>query len=72
VTIINLKRHIQKIKARCFATDPALKAVSDDELVQALREVSDDPADHALSDWFRAGCNGPPPSDAHDALQRSL
>jgi hypothetical protein len=44
----------------------------DDELAQALREASDDPADHAFADWFQAGASGPLPPGALDAMQRSL
>jgi hypothetical protein len=72
VTVINLERRIRKIEAQRFSTDPALKATSDDELAQALREASNDPADHAFADWFRAGGEGPLPAAALDAMQRSL
>lgn len=72
MTIINLERRISKIEAQRYREDPALKAMSDDELVQALREVSDDLADHAFANWFQAGCEGPLPAGALDALHRSL
>lgn len=72
MTIINLERRLRKIEAQRFAADPALKAMPDDELAQALREASDDPADHAFADWFETGANGPLPPGALDALQRSL
>jgi hypothetical protein len=72
VTIINLERRIRKIEAQRFREDPALKLMSDDELVQALREVSADPADHVFADWCLDGCRGTPPPGALDMLQRSL
>jgi hypothetical protein len=72
VTVINLERRIRKIEAQRFSADPALKAMSDDELAQALRETSDDPADHAFADWCLSGCKGPMPPGALDSLQRSL
>ncbi|MCJ2138258.1 hypothetical protein MKK69_30110 [Methylobacterium sp. J-026] len=70
--IVNLERRIRKIEAQRFAADPALKAMSDDELAQALREASEDLADHALAAWFQTGCEGPLPPGAFDSLQRSL
>jgi hypothetical protein len=70
--IVNLEARLQKIEARRSAADPALKAMPDDELAQALREVSDNPADHAFADWFEGGCEGPLPLGTFDALQRSL
>ncbi|MDP4006528.1 hypothetical protein [Methylobacterium sp. NEAU K] len=70
--IVNLERRIRKIEARRIEADPALKAMPDDELAQALREASEDPSDHALADWFQAGCIEPLPVGAFDSLQRSL
>lgn len=72
MTVINLERRIRRIEAQRFSADPALKAMSYDELAQALREASDDPADHAFADWCQSGCEGPPPPGALDSLQRSL
>jgi hypothetical protein len=72
MTIINLERRIRKLEAQRLAADPTLKAVPDDELAQALREASDDPADHAFADWFQAGGEGPLPPGALDAMRRSL
>jgi hypothetical protein len=72
VTVINLERRIRKIEAQRLSADPALKAMSDDELAQALREASDDPADHAFAEWCLGGCKGEPPPGALDTLQRSL
>ena len=72
MTIINLKRRIRKIEALRFAGDPVLKTIPDDELAQALREASDDPADHAFANWFQAGSKRPLPAGALDTLQRSL
>jgi hypothetical protein len=71
VTVINLERRIQKSEAQRLSADPALKAMSDDDLAQALREASADPADHAFADWFQAGGNRPLPPGALDALRRS-
>jgi hypothetical protein len=72
VTVVSLEAQLRKIEARRFAADPTLKAMPDDELAQALREASDDPADHAFADWFEAGASGPLPPGTFDALQRSL
>lgn len=72
MSIVSLEARLRKIEARRFTADPALKALPDDELAQALREVSADPADHALADWFQTGCEGPLPPGTFDALQRSL
>lgn len=71
--VISLDTRLRKIEAARHRSDPALKAMSDAELARALREASDDPADHALADWFRAGDDQAPlPAIALDALQRSL
>ena len=72
MSVVNLEARIRKIEARRIGADPVLKAMPDDELAQTLREVSDDPSDHALADWFQAGCRGSLPTGAFDSLQRSL
>jgi hypothetical protein len=72
LTIIHLERRIRKIAAQRLAANPALKAMSHDELAQALRAASDDPADHALAEWFQAGSEEPLLPGALDVLQRSL
>ena len=72
MTVVSLEARLRKIEAQRFAADPALRAMPDDELAQALREASDDPADHAFADWFQAGNDGSLPPGTFDALQRSL
>lgn len=72
MTVVSLEARLRKIEARRFAADPALKAMPDDELAEALREASADPVDHALAAWFQAGCLGQLPVGAFDSLQRSL
>lgn len=72
MTVISLGARLKRIEMRRFAVDPALRAMPDDELAQALRDASADPADHAFADWFEAGCEGPLPPGTFDALQRSL
>ncbi|MCJ2084657.1 hypothetical protein MKK88_01420 [Methylobacterium sp. E-005] len=72
MTVASLEARLRKIEARRFTADPTLKAMPDDELAEALREVSADPADLALADWFQGGCKGPLPPGTFDALQRSL
>jgi hypothetical protein len=72
VTVINLERRIHKIEALRFVADSAIRAISDDDLAQALHEASNDPSDRTLSAWFQAGCQGPLPAGAFDSLQRRL
>lgn len=72
MTVINLEARLKRIEAARHRADPALKVMTDDDLVRALREASDNPADHALAAWFQGGCLGPLPAAALDALQRSL
>lgn len=71
MTVVSLENRLRKLEAT-RRSDPALKAMSDDELAQALREASDDPADHAFANWFRVGCDGPLSAGVLDAMQRSL
>ncbi|MCJ2065813.1 hypothetical protein MKK63_24355 [Methylobacterium sp. J-088] len=72
MSVVSLEARLRKIEARRIEADPALRAMPDDELAQALREASNDPADHAFADWFEGGGEGPLPSGAFDAIQRSL
>ncbi|MDP4026642.1 hypothetical protein Q8W71_28960 [Methylobacterium sp. NEAU 140] len=68
MTITSMRSRLRKIDARRFEADPALKALTNGELADALRAASDDPADHALADWFETGAEGSLPPGALDSL----
>lgn len=72
MTLISLEGRLRKLEAARAAPDHAIKALSDEELADALRAASDDPRDHALARWFQAGAAGPLPPGALETLHGTI